>query len=120
MRHARDPQKGRERPLRGEPLSAFSAAIAKHASSALGAHPAQKAMDAPAIAFLGLIGPFDRASVAEATNDPCDTGSITSSHDQCALRYPQASAIVRGRKQPSIASNQRSSTDCTCWSHQYL
>src|SRR3989442_8806351 len=120
-RAPRDPcHRRREWRLRGQPLSAFSAAIAKHPCPTPSAHPAQEAMDTPAIAFLGLICPFDRASVAEPTNHPCDTGSITSSHDQCALRYPQASAIVRGRKQPSIASNQRPSTDCTCWSHQYL
>src|SRR5205807_4162466 len=69
----------RERPLRGQPLSALSAAIAKHPSSALGAHPAQKAVDAPAIAFLGLIGPFDRASVAEPNGQTSDTACVTSS-----------------------------------------
>src|SRR5438132_5729169 len=91
-----------ERPLGGQPLSAFSAAIPKHACSTLGAHPAKEAMDAPAVAFLRLICPFDRASLAEPSAVPCDTASITSSHGQCALRYPQAGAIVRAPKPPSI------------------
>jgi len=49
----------------GEPLAALAAPVAKHAGSAPGAHPAQEAVDAAAVTFLGLIGALDRASVPE-------------------------------------------------------
>ena len=51
--------------LRGQPLAALAPAVAQDARSAAGTHPAQKAVDAPAIPFLGLVGPFDRASIPE-------------------------------------------------------
>src|SRR5206468_302711 len=51
--------------LRGQPLTALAPAVAQDARSAAGTHPAQKAVDAPAIPFLGLVGPFDRASIPE-------------------------------------------------------
>ena len=111
------PRWPRDRPLRGQPLSPFSAAVTKHAGSAPRAHPAQEAVNAPAVTFLGLIGPFDRASVAEGNGSTNDTGPITSSHDQRALRYPQASAIVPARKHLAQASSQTSSTDRTTEFH---
>src|SRR5207253_3515785 len=67
----------------GQPRAALATAIAEHADPATSAHPAQESVDAPAIPFLGLIGPFDRASVAEAMRPTCDTASITS---LCARR----------------------------------
>jgi len=56
---------GRALDLWRQPLAALAPAVLEDASSAPGAHPAHEAVDAPAIPFLGLVGPFDRASIPE-------------------------------------------------------
>ena len=68
-------------------------------------------MHPAAVSFLGLVGPFDRASVADANKSACDTAAVTSSSELSALRYPQAGVIVRARKQPHTTSLYLSSTD---------
>ena len=68
-------------------------------------------MHSAAVTFLGLVGPFDRASVADANATACDTAAVTSSSARSALRYPQAGVIVPARKQPHTTSPQRPSTD---------
>src|SRR5579864_9471073 len=74
----------------GQPLATLAAAVAEHADSASGAHPAQETVDAPAVPFLGLVGAFDRASVPDARSATGDTGSITSScpHWPCGIHSP--------------------------------
>jgi hypothetical protein len=95
----------------GQPLAALAAAVAKHASSASGAHPAKESMDSPAVSLLGLIGAFDRASLPEHSHRTGDTVSITSSRAPCALRYPQAGVIFRARKQATQRKTSQSSTN---------
>jgi len=53
----------REEELGGQPLTALTSAVADHARTTAGAHPAQKTVHAPAIAFLGLVCSLDRGSV---------------------------------------------------------
>ena len=70
-------------------------------------------MHAPTVSFLGLIGSFDRASVAEASRTPCDTGPITSSFAQrpCGIHSPVLYSPPGSRR--ANASNPRPSTKCT-------
>ena len=104
----------------GQALSALATPAAQHTLPAAGAHAAEKAVDAAAIPFLGLIGPFDRANIAEAKESPGDTGRITSLHARDALRYPQAGVIFPGRKQQhSTTSTGPSTNDYPCC-HQFL
>jgi hypothetical protein len=83
----------------GQPLAALAAPVAEHSRSASRAHPAQESVDAPAVPLFGLVGSFDRASLQNDRTFADDSVSITSSRAQCALRYPQAGAIFRARKQ---------------------
>ncbi len=87
----------------GQPLAALAAPAAEHARAAAGAHPAQEAVDTAAVTFLGLVGPFDRASIPDDEKPTRDTAAVTSSCAQRALRYPQAGDIVPARKQPDYA-----------------
>src|SRR5207244_1669055 len=95
----------------GQPLASFATPVLQHARPAARAHPAQKSMDAPAIPLLGLVGPFDRASVPEPILGARDTACITSSRAQSALRYPQAGVIFPGRKQAGKLTKLRHSTN---------
>jgi hypothetical protein len=63
--------------LLGQPLTALATALTQHARPAAGAHPAQEAVHAPAIAFLRLIGSFDRGSVPKSRRADCDSRVIT-------------------------------------------
>src|SRR5579864_1690327 len=87
--------------LFGQPLTALPAPIPDDAHSTPRAHPAEEAVNATAIALLGLVGPFDRGSVPEPVTAKCDSTCVASSHARCALRYPQAGATLPRREQPS-------------------
>src|SRR6059036_1681762 len=63
----------------GQPLAALAAPAAEHARAAAGAHPAQEAVDTAAVTFLGLVGPFDRASIPDHEKPTRDTAAVTSS-----------------------------------------
>src|SRR5579864_4785785 len=104
----------------GQPLATLAAAIAEHADSASGAHPAQETVDAPAVPFLGLIGPFDRASVPDAQTLIGDTGPITSSCAgwPCGIHRPVLYSPP-GSLRPN-SSKHRSSTNYSSRSQQIL
>jgi hypothetical protein len=98
--------------LRGQPLATLASAVLDDAHSAPGAHPAQEAVHATAIAFLGLEGSLDggplkessggenRGSVPEPGLGDLDSAHITSSAGLRALRCPQGFATLPARKQP--------------------
>jgi len=74
----------------GQPLAALAAPAAQHAGATAGAHPAQEAVDAAAVPFLGLVGPFDRASIPDDEKPTRDTAAVTSSCAQlpCGIHRP--------------------------------
>jgi hypothetical protein len=99
--------------LRRQSLAALAPAGTQNALSTARAHPAQETVNAPAISLLGLIGALDRASVQEPKLAASDSGSITSSRAQDALRYPQAGVIFRAREQAGKRTSLKSSTKPT-------
>jgi hypothetical protein len=104
---------GRALDLRRQPLAALAPAGTQNALATARAHPAQEAVNAPAISLLGLIGALDRASVPEQKVATSDSGRITSSRAQDALRYPQAGVIFRAREQAGKRTSLKPSTKST-------